>query len=594
MEELKSRKEMDPRYLWRLEDMIPSDEAYDELEKETRERISAFKALESHVKDDPAKAVKDYFAFSLPAEKCYVFASMRRDEDGADPAAQARFARAQQLNTDCATAASFLEPELLSLPEETLKALTEDPCMQDYDSYLKGLMRFKPHSLSAEEEKLMALSSDPLTVSSDAFGMLDSVDLPMPEVLCEDGNRQKLSQGLYSMNLRSRSREVRAEALQGMLGAFKGFRSTISALYAGAVKADLFHTRARKFPNCLEAALFHEQIPAEVYNGLLRAVEEALPHLNRYLSLRKKVLHVDSLHMYDLYVPIVDEFDLKLSYEEAFDLVIKALAPLGSEYTDKLKEARMSGWVDVFENKNKRGGAYSWGCYGTHPYVLLNFTGNLDGASTLAHELGHAMHSFYSDTNQPYAKAQYSLFVAEVASTCNEVLLSRYLMNEYRDDRKAQAFFCNQLLENFRTTLFRQTMFAAFEKRSHEMAENGEPLTADSLSSMYLDLNRLYYGGVCDVDEAIASEWMRIPHFYRNFYVYKYATGFSAAVAIADRILREGESAVKDYKRFLSAGGSVPPIEALRYAGVDMADPTTVKNALNMFGETVEQMEKLL
>ena len=331
-----------------------------------------------------------------------------------------------------------------------------------------------------------------------------------------------------------------------------------------------------------------------MYDNLLSEVDAALPALAEYLKLRKEKLGVDELHLYDLYVPVVGDFDMKMSYPEAFELVCEGLAPLGEEYIAQLRAGYAGGWIDVYENKSKRSGAYSWGCYGCHPYVLLNHTDDLGGAMTLAHELGHSMHSFYSNGAQPFAKANYSLFVAEVASTCNEVLLMRHLMNKYKDNPKAAAFLANQLLEEFRTTVFRQTMFAAFEKISHEMHEKGEPLTSEALNKAYLALNEKYYGSECVVDDIIRVEWMRIPHFYRNFYVYQYATGFSAAVAIATRILNEGESAVRDYKKFLSAGCSVPPIEALRYAGVDMEKPDAVRAALRVFAETVEELKKLL
>ncbi|MBR5704363.1 MAG: oligoendopeptidase F family protein, partial [Deltaproteobacteria bacterium] len=343
-----------------------------------------------------------------------------------------------------------------------------------------------------------------------------------------------------------------------------------------------------------QASLAPHEIPESVYDNLLFAVEDALPALTEYMNIRKKLLDVDELHLYDLYVPMIADYDMKMTYGEACDLVCEGLAPLGGEYVARLREGFSGGWVDVYENKAKRSGAYSWGCYGVHPYVLLNHTDDLAGAMTIAHEMGHSLHTYYSNENQPFPKSHYSLFVAEVASTCNEVLLMRHLIKKYQDDTKASAYLRNQLLEEFRTTVFRQTMFAAFEKEAHGMYERGEALTAEALSSMYYGLNEKYYGGGAKVDDVISCEWMRIPHFYRNFYVYQYATGFSAAVAIADRILREGENAVKDYKKFLSAGCSVPPIEALRFAGVDMEKPSAVQDAMRVFAQTVEEMKGLI
>ena len=379
-----------------------------------------------------------------------------------------------------------------------------------------------------------------------------------------------------------------------MMGTFEKFGSTVTAMYAGAVKRAVFMAKARHYDSARQASLAPLEIPESVYDNLLSAVEEALPAMTEYMNIRRKKLGIDAVHMYDLYVPMIADFDMKMTFPEAFELVCEGLAPLGEEYIEKLREGYAGGWIDVYENKNKRSGAYSWGCYGAHPYVLLNHTDDLGGAMTVAHELGHSLHTYYSNQAQPYAKSHYSLFVAEVASTCNEVLLMRHLMKKYADNPTASAFLCNQLLEEFRTTVFRQTMFAAFEKESHAMYERGEALTKESLSKMYYGLNEKYYGGGCEVDQLIASEWMRIPHFYRNFYVYQYATGFSATVVIATRILNEGEPAVKDYKKFLSAGCSVPPIEALRYAGVDMEKPDAIKDAMRVFAETVEDLKKLV
>ncbi|MBQ4436468.1 MAG: oligoendopeptidase F [Clostridia bacterium] len=403
-----------------------------------------------------------------------------------------------------------------------------------------------------------------------------------------------MSHGKYQALLRSRTRGIREAAFKGMHKTYGDFGGTIAALYSGSVKRHVFNARVRHYGSALESALEPDQVPVSVYENLLKEVDEALPTLNRYLEIRKRLLKVDDLHLYDLYVPMIEGVDLPMTYEDACALVLDALKPLGKEYADVLRRAFSEGWIDVYENKAKRSGAYSNGVYGVHPYVLLNFENNLDSASTLAHELGHTMHSYFSDRTQPYPKAGYSLFVAEVASTCNEVLMNRYLQQKYKDQPEMLKYLLNDLLESFRTTVIRQTMFAAFEKKSHEMAERGEALTKESLSEAYLELNKHYYGGACHVDDEIAWEWMRIPHFYRDFYVYKYATSFSAAVTIADRILKEGEPAVQDHLRFLSLGGSVPPIEALKTDGVDMSSPAPVHRAMQVFAETVDQLEKLL
>ena len=592
--ELKARNEMDRQWQWHLEDIFPTEAAYEAAYAQAQQTIQAMSGWQGKVKDDPKQAIRDADAISLKLDHLAAYALMHKDEDGSDPARQARAARFQSLAVAAGSATSFLDPELLALPEETLKALMNDPDFADYSETLRLLLLQKPHTLPAEQEKLLAQAGDALSVARDVFSMFNDVDLPLPQVTGEDGEQVQLTHGNYGLMIRSRNRQVRKEAFEAMMGTFGKFGATMTACYAGAVKTAVFQARARHYASARQASLAPREIPETVYDNLLEAVDEGLPALTEYMNIRKKVLNVDELHLYDLYVPMIADYDMKLTYQEACDLVCEGLAPLGEEYIAKLREGFDSGWVDVYENKAKRSGAYSWGCYGVHPFVLLNHTDDLTGAMTIAHEMGHSMHTYYSNLNQPFVKSNYSLFVAEVASTCNEVLLMRYLMKKYKDDPKASAFLCNQLLEEFRTTVFRQTMFAAFEKEAHAMYERGEALTTEALNSMYLDLNKKYYGGGCAVDETIATEWMRIPHFYRNFYVYQYATGFSAAVAIATRILHEGKPAVKDYKRFLSAGCSVPPIEALRYAGVDMEKPDAVKDAMKVFAQTVADLKKLI
>ena len=592
--ELKERAAMDPQWQWRLEDIFPTEEAYDQAYEAAGRAIENMKGWQGRVAENPRQAIRDADALSLMIDHLAAYALMHKDEDGSDPARQARAARFQSLMVKAGSACAFLDPELLAMPETELQALMNDPDFADYSEMIRLLLLQKPHTLPAEQEKLLAEAGEVMGAPQEIFGMFNNVDLPLPTVTGEDGQPTQLTHGNYGLLLRSRNRQVRREAFEGMNGTFRKFGATLTAMYAGAVKAAVFRARARHYASARQASLAPLEIPESVYDNLLSAVEDALPALTEYLRIRKKKLGVDELHLYDLYVPIIADYDMKMTFPEAFELVCEGLAPLGGDYIEKLREGYGGGWIDVYENKAKRSGAYSWGCYGVHPYVLLNHTDDLSGAMTLAHELGHSMHTYYSNQSQPYPKSHYSLFVAEVASTCNEVLLMRHLMKKYQDDPKALAFLCNQLLEEFRTTVFRQTMFAAFEKKAHAMHEQGEALTDQALSEMYKDLNETYYGGGCVVDDSISSEWMRIPHFYRNFYVYQYATGFSAAVAIAIRILTEGESAVRDYKRFLSAGCSVPPIEALRYAGVDMEKPDTVREALRVFADTVEDLKRLV
>ena len=593
-QEIKARKDMDPRWQWHLEHIFATEEAYESAYQAAMEATEKMARWQGRVKEDPKMAIREADRLSQMLDKLAAYALMHKDEDSGDAARQTRAAKFQNLAVKADAATSFLNPELLALPEKELLSLAQDETFRDYSEMLRILLLQKPHTLPAEQEMLLAQAGEVMDVPHDVFSMFNDVDLPLPEVTNDAGEKIQLTHGNYGPLIRSRNRPVRKEAFEAMMGTFQRFGSTMTAAYSGAVKGACFRAKCRHYASARQASLAPREIPESVYDNLLSEVEAALPALTEYLNIRKKKLGVKELHLYDLYVPMIGNYEMKMTYPEAFELVCEGLSPLGEEYIQKLREGYNGGWIDVYENKSKRSGAYSWGCYGVHPYVLLNHTDDLGGAMTLAHELGHSMHTYYSNQAQPYVKAQYSLFVAEVASTCNEVLLMRHLMKKYRDNPTASAFLCNQLLEEFRTTVFRQTMFAAFEKEAHAMYERGEALTCDSLSQMYYQLNEKYYGGGCAVDELIRSEWMRIPHFYRNFYVYQYATGFSAAVAIASRILKEGESAVKDYKKFLSAGCSVPPIQALRYAGVDMEKPDVVRSAMQVFADTVKDLKNLL
>ena len=433
-----------------------------------------------------------------------------------------------------------------------------------------------------------------MNAPDDIFTALSSADMKLPPVTMPDGTTQELTEGNYSTFIHDRDRSVRAQAFRNLMNTYESFGNTIAGTYGASVKKDQFMALSHRYENARQAAMAPLEIPEAVYDNLIEAVHEALPALQEYLRLRKQALGVEELHMYDLYVPMVDGFDMTLPYEEAFELVLKGLQPMGEDYLAKLREARDNGWIDVYPTKGKSSGAFSSGSLAeVHPYVLLNHNDNLDSAFTIAHELGHSMHSFYSNTNQPLPKADYSLFVAEVASTCNEAVMLRHLLNEFTEP-KAQAYLLNHFLEQFRTTCFRQTMFAEFELIAHEMAAKGEPLTQESLSKAYYELNRTYYGGACTVDEWIANEWMRIPHFYRSFYVYVYATGLCAAVTLSERILSGAPDAVRDYRRFLSAGCSVPPIEALKLAGVDMSSPEPIRRAMGVFAETLDAFEKAI
>lgn len=590
---VRDRSEIPVADTWRLEDLFADENAWEEKFAQAKEAVEAMPALQAALEATPENiltALRQVDALGLAIDRLYSYARMKRDEDSRQAGPQALADRAQSLAVRAGAATAFLRPALLEMPEELLASCMKDARFADFDRTLFDVLRSRPHTLSAELEALLAEAGEIGSAPANIFTMLSEADLSFPSIEGEDGKPADVTEGRFITLLSSKNGQVRQAAYKAVLETYGKFGNTIAATYAGSVKADAFDARAHRFATAMEASMFASEIPTPVYDALLTAIDERLPALNRYLSLKKSALGVEPLHLWDLYVDTSADFDLKLSYDEAFDLVMKALAPLGEAYGRTLREAKESRWVDVYENAGKSHGAYSWGSYGVHPYVLMNFEGTVDSASTLAHELGHAMHSFLSEQAQPYAKAGYTLFAAEVASTVNEILLSSYLLAQY-PQKEAQQSLLGTLLEHFRTTVFRQTLFAAFEKETHAMQERGEALTKDALCELYYGINKRFYGESCVVDEQVRYEWMRIPHFYRAFYVYQYATGFSAAVSIARRILRDGQPAVDGYMKFLSAGGALPPLDALRLAGVDMETPQPVREALDWFEEILTQFE---
>ena len=591
-EQLKKRSEIADQYKWDLTHIFPSDEAWQEAYDTLMAEVQTVAAFDGHVAEDPKKAIIAVQKFSEKLMPIYEYAFLRKETDNTDSTAQALKDKGMRLIVTAMTCCAFLEPELLELPEDQLKALAADPDMQDYDAMLRRLILSKPHTLPKEQERLIAMMGEVAESPSAIFSALSDADMKFPSIQMPDGSEQELTEGNYSTFIRSDDRDVRRQAFQNIMNTYGAFGNTIAGTYSASVKKDTFMAMSHHFASAREAAMKPLEIPESVYDNLIEAVHEYLPVLQDYLRLRKELLNLDELHLYDLYTPIVKDFRMDLPYEKAFDLVLEGLKPMGGDYIAKLKEARDNRWIDVFPSVGKSSGAFSAGSLReVHPYVLLNHNDNLDSAFTIAHELGHSMHSFYSNTTQPAPKSDYSLFVAEVASTCNEAVMQRYLM-EKMTEPAARAFLLNHLLEQFRTTVFRQTMFAEFEKISHEMAAQGIPLTKESLSEAYFKLNEQYYGETCFMDPEIASEWMRIPHFYRAFYVYVYATGLCAAITLSRKILEEGEPAVQAYRKFLSAGCSVPPIEALKLAGIDMSSPEPVRQALEVFKETVRQMHE--
>ncbi len=592
-ESLRKREEIDAKYKWNLTHIFKDDEAWREAFARVSESVAEAAAWDGRVAENPGEAIRAVYALTERILPLYEYAFLRKETDNADATAQGLKDQALRLYVQASTAVSFLEPELQALPEERLKQLMADPALKDYDAMLRRVLLARPHTLPKEQERLIAMMGELADAPDGIFTALTEADMKLPPVKMPDGTEAELTEGNYSTFIHSRDREVRRQAFTNLMTTYAAYGNTIAATYGASVKKDQFLADAHHYESARQAAMKPLEIPESVYDNLIAVIHEYLPVLQEYLRIRKKRLGLEELHLYDLYTPMVSGFDMKLPYEEAFELVLEGLRPMGEDYLEKLREARDGGWIDVFPSVGKSSGAFSsGGLREVHPYVLLNHNDNLDSAFTIAHELGHSMHSFYSNQAQPAPKSDYSLFVAEVASTCNEALMMRCLLEKMKAP-EAQAYLLNHFLEQFRTTCFRQTMFAEFEKISHDMAQKGEPLTRESLSAAYYQLNENYYGETCVVDREIASEWMRIPHFYRAFYVYVYATGLCAAIALSDRILREGENAVRDYRKFLSAGCSVPPIEALKLAGIDMSSPEPIRRAMEVFRETVEKMKAI-
>ncbi len=594
---LKRREEVRREDTWAIEDLYESDEAWEEDYKRLETKILELAAYEGHLGDGPEALLgmqRTWDELHMLAEKVYVYAGQRLHEDTDNGHYQNLAARAQGLLIKLSETGAYIEPEILALPEGTVeKFLAENEALQVYRQYFENMIRLRQHVLDKEREELLAAIGELAEGPKDIFTMFNNADLRFPVIQGEDGEPVEVTHGRYMTLLQSSKRSVRQAAFEALYKTYGQYRNTLAAAYRANVKQEVFYAKARNYQSDLEAALNKSHIPVPVYDNLIQAVHEHLPQMHRYLELRRRFLHVEELHMYDLYTPMVSKKDgQKIPFEKAKEMVLQGLAPMGEEYVSLLREGFSSRWIDVYENKGKKSGAYSWGAYGTHPYVLLNHQDNLNSVFTLAHEMGHALHSWYSDAHQPYIYAGYEIFVAEVASTCNEALLIHHLIGT-TEDPKEKAYLINYFLEQFRTTLFRQTMFAEFEKITHNMQKQGETLTADRLCEVYYGLNRLYFGENMCVDREIEMEWARIPHFYTPFYVYQYATGFSAAIALSGKILKEGAAAVEAYKNFLKGGSSRYPLELLRTAGVDMEQKKPVEDALGVFARYLDEMERL-
>ncbi|MGI5901359.1 MAG: oligoendopeptidase F [Desulfitobacteriia bacterium] len=593
---LRTREEIPQEYKWKLEDIFASDEEWEEKFQEAESLIGLVDNYQGRMAESPEK-FKETMAWvdklGLYLDNLYAYARMRRDENNKVATYQAMTDRAERLSVKVGSALSFLVPEILSIPTERLEELRQDPGLKIFDHFLENILRQKKHILSPEEEKLLAEAAELAAAPSTIFEMANNADLKIGFIKDENGNEVELTKGNFIKYMESEDREVRKSAFTTLYGAYQKQINSWAAMLNASVKADVFYAKARRYNSALESALDDDNVPVQVYDSLIDSVHSYLPEFQRYIELRQKVLGLDELHMYDIYVPLIPKMEVHIPFEEAKLKVREGLKPLGPEYLRILNQGYSSGWIDVYESEGKTSGAYSWGTYSSHPYVLLNHQDTLDSLFTLAHEMGHALHSYFSNKNQIRLYAGYKIFVAEVASTLNESLVMRYLIDTATDNRM-KAYLLNHYLEQFRGTVFRQTMFAEFEREIHAAVEKNEALTAESLSKIYRDLNLKYFGSKIVVDDQINIEWARIPHFYKAFYVYKYATGFAAATALSQQIIEEGEPAVNRYLEFLSSGGSDYPINLLRRAGVDMEKPDPVRQALEVFSELLDELWSLV
>lgn len=589
---VRNRLDIADCYKWKLEDIFSDDDAWEECFFATEERMGKIASYCDRLGDDEVLAECLNFNTSLShnISRLYQYARMRRDEDSREAKYQAMTDRAESLSVRYSSAASFITPELVGFSTEKLEALSASPAFADYSVFFKEIIRNKNVILGKKEEKILKEAGIFADTAEEVFAMFDNADVKFAPVIDEEGRETEMSHGIYSLLLQSPSQEVRKAAFESMFTAYRDHINTLAANYAGNLKKDWFYAKVRGFSSALEYSMYCENVPPTCYAKLLEAVGKGTKALHGYIALRRRVLGVKDLNMYDLHVPLVKEQNLAMPYEKAVDTVKSALKVMGKEYGDILSSAFENGWIDVFENKGKHSGAYSWGSYGTHPFVLLNYTETTHDVFTIAHELGHALHSYYSDAAQPLPKAGYEIFVAEIASTVNEVLLLKHLLKSAEGDMR--KYLLGYYLDMFRTTLFRQTMFSEFEVAAHSLVEKGEPVTAQALGEIYYALNKKYYGRAVRHNDLIRYEWARIPHFYSSYYVYKYATGITSAGTIADNILSGGEKYFGKYRDFLSAGGSMPPLDILRLADVDLESDAPYEKAMNEFARTLKELEK--
>jgi oligoendopeptidase F len=597
-EKIPERKDTPEKYKWDLTHLFSTEnnwhELYDLMEKEI-ERYGSFKGRLSESVELFREAVEFDLFISRTIDRLFTYAHLKSDEDKTNQLYQGMSQRVMNLATHASELSSYLTPEIQSVPDDVMKGFLEDDVLQKLSFYLHKILRYKPHTLSAESERILALSGDMSHAASEIFSQLDNADLSFGYVADEAGKEIELSHGNFNIFLLNQSREVRKKAFFQYYKAYEVHKNTISAALLYTHKRDHFYSRARNFETCRTASLFSDNIFEYVYDNLIETVKKNLSPLFKYLNLRKQVLGIDELHVYDTYVPIIKDIAFTMPYEEAAEVCASALAVLGDEYVNTLKTGLLSGWVDRYENRGKRSGAYSSGCYDSPPYILTNYKDkSINSLYTLIHEAGHSMHSWYSNRHQPYEYHDYTIFVAEVASTFNETILNDYLLRKHSGDLKMKAYILNREIDNIRATLFRQCMFAEFEKLTHQIVEENRPLTLDVMRDAYRDLLKAYFGDVMVIDEELTLECLRIPHFYSPFYVYKYATGISAAISLARKVLANGASARDSYINFLKLGGSMFPLDELREAGVDMETPQPIEGAIRHFSELVQELSRIL
>lgn len=589
------RSEISSEYKWKLEDLYESDEAFEKALEEAGaypEKITAFQGRISENAADLLAYLRLDDEITEIARNLIHYSNRKSDEDTRVSKYTGYCDKVEMLLTAIGSAGAFAVPEILTISDDKMQAFyAEESGLEMYKLCLSRIFKRRDHILSPEEERILAMSGEMRSTPSTVFSMLDNADMKFPDAIDKDGKAHQVTHGSYIPLMQGEDRALRKSAFENLYHTYKSFENTYSAILSGHLKTLGFNANVRKYENTLEAALDSTEVPQSVYHSLIEAVHANMDKMYRYVELRKKLLKVDELHYYDLYAPMVSDVQMKITYSEAKEMVLNAVKPLGESYVELMKKGLTSGWIDVYENEGKCSGAYSAGA-NVHPYVLLNHTDDLQSAFTLAHEMGHALHSYYSNENQPTVYSDYEIFVAEVASTFNESLLMQYLLKT-TEDKKQKAYLINYFLEQFRTTLYRQTMFAEFELKINEAQAAGEAITSDYLCELYGNLNKLYFGEAITHDEEINYEWARIPHFYYNYYVYQYSTGFAAAIALSQRVLNGGEAEVNDYIGFLKGGNSKTPVDLLKGAGVDMTDPKVVSDALKLFGELLDEMEQL-